>query len=153
MHMNRIDRLAVEVFNLLRQQTSPISRDDIIALTDVNSVVEFHNVKTRLQAVLSSTDTVTLVGQPGAGQEAWYYSLVGTATDEYHDYMVLREEGIYARTTSSWHVVTPLVRAADPTTAEGLRLSRQQRSLERTLDDTYDVLVDLGVSPPPPPHR
>jgi hypothetical protein len=143
----RIENLAVTMFETLAECPEPMQRDTIMAIMGMTSVVEFHDVKGALQDALGGADTITVIGEPTADEGGWYYSLEADgASEKSRVYLAYKERQIFARQSRAWMVVNALCRASDARTVKGRALRRQRRSITRSLEDTLDVMTELGIA-------
>jgi len=148
---SRINELAAEMFDVLADATDPVQRDELMTTLGITSVVEFHNVKGALQDSLGGGDSITVIGEPTAEEGGWFYSLDGDGTSvKSVDYLTYKERQIFSRQARAWMVVNALCRATNGRTAKGRTLRRQRRSITRSLEDTLDVMSELGITNLPP---
>jgi hypothetical protein len=161
--MTVYDDLAQDLYNLL-QPIAPASRqrndlmdrlgmiDDPSGVPTGQEVRDFHIVKGKLQDLLGVTDTVTLIGEPTWGVGGWMYSLRGDPTDnEARDYLIAKTSGLFQRQKRAYRVLQGLANGINGSTTAGRYIRRLMRSQYRALEDTVDVLVELGVTAPPLP--
>lgn len=143
----RIDDLAQQMFDLLVAAPDPVQRDTLMADLGLTSIVEFHNVKGALQDMLGSGDTINIVGESTGDPGGWYYSLDGDGSSAASvTYLTYKERQIFARQSRAWMVVNSLCNASDGRSVKGRALRRQRRSIARSLEDTLDVMVELGIT-------
>lgn len=147
----RLEELAAEMFDLLAASTEPIQRDPLMHQLGLTTVPDFHTVKGALQDMLGGADTINVVGEATAEPGGWYYSLSGDGSEaKVMTYLTFKERQIFARQSRAWMVVNSMCAATDGRTAQGRALRRQRRSITRSLEDTLDVMVELGIGRLPP---
>lgn len=149
--MNRLDRLAAEMYHIL-QGVSPraMDRDDLMRAMGIVTVSDFHQIKGVLQDLLGATDTINLVADPSNnGLSGWTYSLQGDPTEPaVRAYLVAKTKGILQRQLRQYSIHRSLAAGISGNTVAGRAARRLQRSHYRTIEDTVDVLVELGEPAP-----
>jgi hypothetical protein len=157
--MSRYDDLAQDLYDLLIL-VAPAARprdelmDDLGMIADpavgptAREVGDFHAVKGKLQDLLGVTDTITLVGEPN-GVGAWEYALRGDPTDTMATtYLVIKAKGLFLRQKRAYRVLQALSAGISGSTVAGRMVRRLMRSQYRALEDTVEVLVELGEPAP-----
>lgn len=134
----------LEALNIIPAGATPTSRQ----------VVFFHHVKGHLQDILGATDLVTMVGEQTVGDQGWIYRLEGDPTAPVSRlYLIQKTRGIFKRQSRSFMVIRSLAAGINGNTTAGRYIRRLARSQYRTLEDTVDVLVDLGEPAPSLPPQ
>lgn len=151
--MRNVDELAQELYDLLANAPDGERRDDLMDALGIAEVSLFHRVKGALQDLLGGGDTITVVGDPKSGQEGgWVYSLRADPQNPISlDYLIAKTRNIFARQKRQYMVHRALAEGTDGRTAAGRAARRLVRSQYRAMEDTVDVLVELGQSPPSMP--
>lgn len=145
-----IDRLAGEMFDLLAAHADGMTRDalmDEMGLTDVGT---FHEVKGRLQDLLGGSDSLTVAGDSTTALDGgWTYTLEGDPNSEASiKYNEAKQRNVYGRQRRAYMVALGLARGTDGRSAAGRAVRRQVRSLYRVLEDTVDVMDEMGMTLP-----
>jgi len=166
--MTKMGRLAQDLYDLqVAAMPRECSRNELMKGIGIvanpakgptqNEIVFFHEIKGYLQDILAVTDVVTMVGRRVAGNQGWMYSLQGGPTHPVSkEYMIEKTRGLFKRHKRSYAVMTALSAGISGSTTEGRYIRRLQRTAYRALEDTVDVLAELGVSAPslpPAPKR
>jgi hypothetical protein len=154
--MSDREECASAMFDILAAAPEPISRDEIMALLSIQGVSEFHKTKGVLQDMLGSDDEINLVGEHANGN-GWFYSLRGAPDDEIaRRYLIQKERNILGREIREYFVVCSLARNVDKRTTAGRLAYRVVKQAYRKIEDSSDLLVELGydgdITLPPPPN-
>jgi hypothetical protein len=153
--MSRLDDLASDMFDMLAAiAPTGIPRDDIITALGIYDVNEFHGVKGALQDMLGEIDIITVVGERGAAGAGWEYSLRGDPTDPaVVSYLVERSYNDFSRDRRSFVIAKALAAGIPGRTSAGRAALRRARMAYRSMEDTVDMLTELGEPAPALPPR
>ena len=167
--MTILDDQAHDLYDLL-QAAAPnmVPRDDLMeslgliggrllgnpnAAPTVKEVTRFHRIKGVLQDHLAAADVVTVVGDPSTnGLSCWSYGLQGDPSHPIATlYLVAKTKNTFLRQKRQYLIHKTLAAGIPGNTTVGRYARRLMRSQYRALEDTVDVLVELGASAPPLP--
>lgn len=142
-----LDEYAQEMFDILANSPEGLVRDDLMSQLGVTEVSLFHRIKGALQDLLGANDTLNVVGDSSTNNEGgWTYSLQGDPAHPIStQYLVNKTKGILRRQKRQFMVQKALVKGTPGNTTVGRAARRLLRSQQRCMEDTLDVLIELGA--------
>ena len=166
--MNKLDGWMQRLYDLLLIAAPyGVPRDDLmedlgimadpVAGPTAKEIVLFHEIKGKLQDKLGLTDVVTVVGHQENAGEPWVYSLQGDPKNPVsEEYLKSRAVKEFATECRSYLVSRALAAGVPGNTTIGKYIQKVQRQGYRKLEDSAELLDELGErvpSMPPQPPR